>query len=269
MSQYPFQINHVTIKPLYTRFYVPPISWKGDPVGHIGNNDTFFWLNEGEAILFVESESYHLKAGQLAFLPKGKLRKYTNITSEFSLYTMAFEARNEDHNLMEDLGLCTPSYSVPIENVAEMNRLFESSSYVGEQKEPIHTIMWSANILNIILTYYNARKNQHALKDTRFLPVLEYMQLHLKEPITIEDLANIASMKPTYFIRRFKQNYAISPMVYLKSLRIHKAMELLLNTEACMEDISKMVGLEDPAYFSRWFKKSCGLSPMEYKKLFK
>lgn len=150
-----------------------------------------------------------------------------------------------------------------------MNRLFESSSFIGEQKDPIHSILWSANLLTIIQIYYNARKKQHALKDMRFLPVLDYMRLHMQEPITIEELAALVSMKPTYFIRRFKQNYAISPMVYLKSLRIHKAMELMLNTEANIEDISKMVGIEDPAYFSRWFKKSCGLSPMEYKKLFK
>lgn len=269
MPETPFQIDRVAIKPLYTHFYVPPISWKGDPVGHVGNNDTFFWLKEGEAILFVESESYHLKAGQLAFLPKGKVRKYTNITAEFSLYTMAFDAQNSGSSLMEDLGLYEPSFSVPIKDTAEMNRLFESSSFIGEQKDPIHSILWSANLLTIIQIYYNARKKQHALKDMRFLPVLDYMRLHMQEPVTIEELAALVSMKPTYFIRRFKQNYAISPMVYLKSLRIHKAMELMLNTEANIEDISKMVGIEDPAYFSRWFKKSCGLSPMEYKKLFK
>ncbi len=52
------------------------------------------------------------------------------------------------------------------------------------------------------------------------------------------------------------------------TFRMHKAMELLLIAEANIEDISKMVGIEDSAYFSRWFKKNCGLSPSEYRKLF-
>ncbi len=268
MTRHLFETNHVTVKPLYSHFYVPPISWKGDPVGHIGTNDTFFWLAEGEAILFVDTEFYHMTAGQLAFLPKGKTRKYTNITKEISLYTTAFEAEASGFNLMKGLGLYEAAYVVTIENTEEMNRLFESSSYLGAQKDPIHNIVWSANILNIIQIYYSGRLMKNALEDTRFQPVVDYMKLHMEQPMTIEDLAYLVHMKPTYFIRRFKQTYGLSPMSYLKSLRVHKAMELLLSTEASIEDIARMVGIEDPAYFARWFKKSCGLAPSEYKKLF-
>ena len=92
------------------------------------------------------------------------------------------------------------------------------------------------------------------------------MKAQLDCPITIQELAEIVHMQPTYFIRRFKQTYGHAPLTYLKSLRVHKAMEMLLNTDMTIEDIAVSLGINDVAYFSRWFKKSCGLSPSEYRK---
>lgn len=262
-----FTAREITIRPKHIHFYVPPITWKGDPVGHMGENDSFFWLVEGEVFLCIDKEYYLMKAGQLAFLPQGKFRKYTCLSGNFKLYTMSFHAEADNRNLMEGLGLFEENYVVNIENTEEMNRLFESSSWVEVHKDPINNVIWNANILHMIHTYAAARKEQNYLKDPRFIPVIEYIKNNLDKPLTIPELAEIVHMQPTYFIRRFKQIYGQAPMAYLKSFRVHKAMEMLLNTETNIEDIAVCLGINDAAYFSRWFKKSCGLSPSEYKKM--
>ena len=110
MNKPTFTADQITVNPKSIHFYVPPITWKGDPIGHIGGNDTFFWLVEGELFLCVDTEYYLLKAGQLAFLPQGKFRKYTCLSKDFTLYTTGFHASAGERNLMEGLGLSNENY---------------------------------------------------------------------------------------------------------------------------------------------------------------
>ena len=263
-----FTAEKITVEPVRIQFYVPPVVWKGDPVGHIGENDVFFWLLEGEAALFVEKECYIMHPGQLAFLPKGKFRRYTATTKDFALYTMSFVAESDGMNLMEGLGFVDKNHVVNVENAAELTKYFEKSSYVGMQKEPVNNLIWNTNIMNVIKVFCENAAKQAELKDERFEPAILYMQNNLDKNITIEELASLVYMQPTYFIRRFKKAYNSSPMAYFKTLKINKAMELLLTTDAEIESIAKTLGIDDASYFSRWFKKSCGISPAECRKCF-
>ena len=258
----------ITVNPVRIQFYVPPVVWKGDPVGHMGENDVFFWLLEGEMALFIEKECYIMKKGQLAFLPKGKFRRYIALSNEFTLYTMSFVAESEGANLMGSLGLTENNHVVSVADPDELTKYFETSSYVGMHKEPVSNVIWNANILNIIRTFCQCVKMQTELKDERLTSAIRYMKNNLDKNITIEELASVSYMQPTYFIRRFKKCYNSSPMAYFKTLKINKAMELLLTTDDEIESIAKTLGIEDASYFSRWFKKSCAVSPAECRKYF-
>ena len=268
MDEKRFSATDITIKPTHIQFYIPPVVFKGDPVGHIGEVDVLFWLLEGELALFIGSDCYMMRAGQLAFLPKGKWRRYAALSNELRLYTMGFSAEADGMNLMQGLGLVEAEHVVNIENAEEMTALFEKSSFVGLHKDPISNVIWNANLLNVIKEFYLSVKKKNEGRDPRFAPVIDYMKAHLDKRVTIETLAEMVYMQPTYFIRRFKQNYNVSPMVYFKALQVNRAVVLLLTTDAEIEEIAKTFGMEDASYFSRWFKKSCGLSPAEYRKRF-
>lgn len=263
-----FTASKITIEPVGVQFYVPPVVWIGDPKGHIGKNDAFFWLLEGEMVLFIEKECYILKAGQLAFLPKGKFRRYTAVSKNFTLYSTRFIAESDGVNLMEGLGLTESNHVVNVPNPEELTKYFETSTYIGMNKEPIDNVIWNTNLMNIIKVYCSCSKKQAELKDERLDPATNYMKNNLDKNITIEDLASLSFMQPTYFIRRFKKVYNLSPMSYFKTLKINKAMELLLTTDEDIENIAKSLGIEDASYFSRWFKKSCGIPPAECRKSF-
>jgi len=51
-------------------------------------------------------------------------------------------------------------------------------------------------------------------------------------------------------------------------LRIEKATQLLLSTDASIQDIGKLVGLEIPSYFIRLFKQENGITPAQYRSLY-
>ena len=54
-------------------------------------------------------------------------------------------------------------------------------------------------------------------------------------------------------------------MQYLKKLRVEKASQLLLNSDASIQEIGEKVGLRIPSYFIRQFKKETGLTPVQYR----
>ncbi len=269
MKKQMFMLNELSIEPVGVFLYVPPIVWKGDSVGHMGENDIFFWVLEGECFLSIDSQSYIVRPGQLAYLPKGKMRAYTHTSERFSMYEMAFVAKANGEELMDVLGLNEQNFVVDIPNKEEMSNLFESSQRKEMFKNPLYDVGWCANIINIIRIYAEERQKQSGKDNLLFKPVLEYMISNIDKPVKTAELAAIVYMQPTYFIKSFRKNYGIPPMAYLNRMRMYKAMGLLAGTENSIEQIAGAVGISDTSYFSRIFKKHCKVTPTEYRQEFR
>ena len=264
------KFENLKITPCSVHLYIPPILWKGDRIGHIGERDVFFFVLEGECFLSVDAQSYIVKKGQLAFLPKGKRRMYTQASEKFSMYEMRFDAKvNSDKNLMEVLGLTEENFVVDVENTDELMALFENSNRDELFKDLVYDVAWCANIINIIKIYAEQRQKQNDSDYIFFRPVFEYMTINLANSVKLEDLASIIHMHPTYFVKKFKEKCSMPPLAYLNNLRMYKAMSLLAGTEDSIEKIAKAVGITDASYFARMFKKQTGISPTEYKNIFK
>jgi YesN/AraC family two-component response regulator len=261
-------LTELHIEPVWTNLYIPPIVWKGDHTGHIGGRDTFFWVLEGECFLTIDSQYFIIRPGQLAYLPKGKMRAYTQASSSFTKYELGFCATSHGQNVMELLGFTSSNYVVTIPQKEEMSSLFEKCSRVEMNKDPIYAMECYSNMIRILCLYAEARRKQNTSESAFFSPVLHYMAKNLNRLITAEELAALVYMQPTYFSRRFKEIYGMPPMTYLAHLRLYRAMELLVSTNYSMEQVATAVGMEDSSYFSRFFKKNCGVTPSEYRNTF-
>lgn len=269
MKKQTFKLEDLKIKPVGVFLYVPPIVWKGDSVGHMGESDIFFWVLEGECFLHIDSESYIVRPGQLAYLPKGKMRAYTHTSERFSMYEMAFDVKANGEEIMEILGLTEHNFVVDIPDIDEMSSLFESSHRKELYKNPLYDVAWCANIINIIKIYAEERQKQGGKDNLIFKPVLDYMSKNINQSVKTEDLAALVYMQPTYFIKRFRKVYGIPPIAYFNRMKMYKAMGMLAGTELTIEKISREVGIFDTSYFSRVFKKHCGVTPTEYRAEFR
>lgn len=263
------EFKDLRIKPIKISLYHPPMVWKGDPIGHMGLNDLFFFVMEGECYLNIDSQSYIVRPGQLAFLPKGKMRTYTHVSENFSMYELSFSAEDNGISLMELLGLTQGDFVVDIADKNELNTLFENSSYV-ESFNPIYVMKHYANLMNIIAIYTQARQKLTKKKARSFQPVLDYMEKNISSSdVNVEKLSGLMYMQPTYFIQKFHSCFGLSPMAYFTRMRVYKAMSLLLGTSLSLEEISHQIGITDVSYFSRVFKKHCKITPTQYKEAFR
>lgn len=81
----------------------------------------------------------------------------------------------------------------------------------------------------------------------------------------IDDLAEAMSMSRTVFYRKVKSLMGVSPVDFVKTMRIKRAVQLLEQDELTVSEVGYMSGFTTPQYFSRVFKEAMGCTPKEYK----
>ena len=96
--------------------------------------------------------------------------------------------------------------------------------------------------------------------------VRQYIDRHYKESITLDLLAEKASINKYYMAHAFKREYGISPITYLISCRIREGKRLLAETDLSLSQIATVLGFSSSSYFSQSFRNAEGLSPTEYRK---
>ena len=95
--------------------------------------------------------------------------------------------------------------------------------------------------------------------------VRRYIDLHFKEALTLEQLAEDAHMNKYYLSHAFKREYGISPINYMITRRIEESKYLLAETDLSLSQIAQLLGFSSLSYFSQVFRRTQAVSPMEYR----
>jgi len=93
-----------------------------------------------------------------------------------------------------------------------------------------------------------------------------FMECHYASKVRVDRLAAVAFMSHFHYIRVFQQVYGMTPIKYLKEIRIDQAKKLLKAGET-VTNVCQEVGYDSVPTFSRVFKQCTGQSPKSYKKL--
>ncbi|MBE7085865.1 MAG: helix-turn-helix domain-containing protein [Clostridiales bacterium] len=98
------------------------------------------------------------------------------------------------------------------------------------------------------------------------LKVLDYLNAHYSENITLDGLAEKFFVSKPTLIYNFKKYTKRSPIDFLLTVRITKAKQLLVSTKQSVEIIADTCGFSSANYFGLIFKKKEGISPLTYRK---
>ena len=99
-----------------------------------------------------------------------------------------------------------------------------------------------------------------------FYRLLNYIQEHYAEPITLTEVAKKFHFNASYLSSYFSANNNEGFSEYVNKVRVEKAKEMLVATEESISEISDRVGYSDQSYFTKVFKKMTGVSPSQYRK---
>lgn len=108
------------------------------------------------------------------------------------------------------------------------------------------------------------KEQKSSYKNHIILNVQKYINSHIDERLTLNDIAFVFGISPNYLSALFKKNSEVGFTDYINTTKIKRAKELLKDSNLKVYEVADQLGFESAFYFSKVFKKIEGISPREY-----
>ena len=96
--------------------------------------------------------------------------------------------------------------------------------------------------------------------------VRDFIRAHLRERLSLDDMAEVAGYSRYHFVRAFKDSTGVPPYAYLLRERIGVAKVLLRAGDVPIADVARAAGFVTHAQFSSRFRATTGVTPAEYRR---
>ncbi|MBR8536686.1 AraC family transcriptional regulator [Carboxylicivirga sediminis] len=245
-----------------------------------------YLITEGKGSIMIHDEKIILEPNNLYLIPSFTPCSYTfdkelehyyihfstmlpNGLNVYSLYETIRKVacKKIDHLLFKQLLAINPDKELPHHHPG----IYQTKSWMNKANS-YHNVadyIETKGILEQLFSRFIVREVKANLNEMiRYqIPyILEYIQSHLNEQISINTLAEKACLSRDHFARVFKSILSVSPCEFIIKKRIEKAQFLLLTTDLPIKRIIEDSGFRSLTYFSRIFKKYTSLTPLEYRR---
>ncbi|MBR3507372.1 MAG: helix-turn-helix domain-containing protein [Lachnospiraceae bacterium] len=238
---------------------------------------------EGNYVAHILSETYVLDPGDIFIIPAGTIHSL-EAPAQGSRLIYIFEL-----NLLSQL----PGYNYIQSLLSQPMRITydEDPEYYTEEAKLIlllaehywgQSVTKEMNLYACLLSFFaklgeknvgsipvstgSTIKNSSVVSQLSM--VLDYIDEHYSENMTLEQAAQIAGFSKFYFTRLFKEYTNHTFYEYLTEKRIHAAEQMLLVPKFPVTDVSIQAGFSSLSSFNRTFKRNKGCSPTEYRNLY-
>lgn len=109
----------------------------------------------------------------------------------------------------------------------------------------------------------NASEHYRRMNLQRLQPVLDYIKIHYKENIKLEDMADITHLHPRYFCRVFKEAIGMSLLSYVSELRLCHVYHDLTEEKTPISTLITRHGFSNSKIFYKAFKDRFSLTPKQ------
>ena len=264
---------------------------QGAPMGaisfHYHNFYEIIYVLEGEYSSLIEDRTYQMKKGDFLLIDQNVLHKYHYVEKKHdsSKRIILWVTPQMLASLSEgdmDFTACfrgkeSCAYHFPIyyEELLQGYLLKLAMTQMQESSDPGAKKVLDRGCLTLFFVYLNilCSKEEYlfAQKELVSHPMVEqvsaYIETHLGERITVDDLAEQVHMSKYYFLRKFKELTGVTVHNYIIDKRLIKACEALhsgVNVTECW----RMTGFSDYTSFLRNFREKFGVSPGKYREYY-
>ena len=103
-------------------------------------------------------------------------------------------------------------------------------------------------------------------QDATIVKMMKFITDNISDPdMKIDNIAQAMGMSRSVLYGKIKNAVGMTPIDFVRHIRIMKAVELLQTTHETLSSIAFEVGFSDPKYFSKVFKKEMGVIPSDYR----
>lgn len=236
----------------------------------------------GDGTYTVNNKDYNFTDGDVFLFRGDEPHCITNINTEFKLLNIRFDPKilwqgTDDLTALKILFARGKIFENRIKrncDSADMIRasILKIADEMENRREGYRTVS-KLILTNALITL--VRECDFSEQDTeikslkRTIPymteILDYINLNLDKPLTLEEIAAKAALSPTYFSSVFKKLNGIPLWEYITIKRVEKAVDLLETTDLTKLDIAFRCGFNSSSNFYKAFMKVTGKNPGDFK----
>ena len=155
---------------------------------------------------------------------------------------------------------------------------FGADDYVTKPFEPeymrarVHNILMQRTQLEQsyrkrLMRLETQKADEQVTGDSFLAKLLDIMDKQMdNNTLTVDELVDEMGMGRTVFFNKLKSLTGLSPVEFIREMRIKRAAQLLEDRKYNITEVTYMVGMNDSRYFSKCFKNTYGVTPTEYRK---
>lgn len=122
-----------------------------------------------------------------------------------------------------------------------------------------------AALVGLLSRYYQSNSGIGENKALRIAEAVTYLEEHFLQPVTLQQLADMAYLSKRQFFRVFTRNYQTTPMDLVIRRRLAHSCTLLRDERLTIQHVALESGFRDQNYYARQFKKVYRCTPTEYR----
>lgn len=254
---------------------------------HLHQEFEIYYLVNGERKYFIDDKIYIVQAGSLVLIDANEIHKTGNIDSHHhERIVMYFDCSFLESlypNILElNLLSCFKSkyrvlplsfkYKNNMETIlGKLLAVYNSSDNYEEPRKRFYLQLLLSELLLLINEFIGELKAEEyhysQFMHPKVSQVIEYINDHYYEPISLVDMAEKFYMSPSYLSKLFKNTTNFTFTEYLNSVRIKNSQTLLENPDYRIIDVAQKSGFTNNTHFTRVFKDITGMCPTDYKKM--
>lgn len=224
---------------------------------------------KNDGIIEIDNKVITLSEGQSIFINENIPHKYFKKSGEWITAFLTFNGSNIQ-DLLNTLEICD-YVVINDQETTEINLDFGQLLSLIKEKTIKAELLYSAILYKILTNIVAGVRNESQVSfDNRNIKhIIEYIDQNYQSPITNDVLSEISNYSVQHMTRIFKLIYGVTPMNYLRQIRIMKAKEFLIGRKhLSIQAVAELAGFTSENYFIEVFRNSEGTTPLKYRKLY-
>ena len=261
----------------------PPGCWNAE-TPHVHSHHQLLYCTAGEDAHCVGGKRISMQPGEMLFIPAGTehrsifLPKRTSdcfvLDFQSQLFTPGAPGDSEALEVIRKLAWFEGKVSLSSEGRRRVRSILDDFLGEFQRKGPAYQAVLKMMAFRLLIAI--ARDEEFQSQGHPICPspsheqligeVVDYLEASYMMAITVDTVLEFCPLSRSYFHCVFKRATGKTLVQYLKEIRLKKAKEQLIGSDASISEIAAQSGLGTLAYFGQTFRSATGLSPTDYRR---
>ena len=261
------------------RIWYSDVPWRYDP--HMHSAIEIVLTLEGTVEYSVGEDNYQVRKGEILIVPQEQVHAL-NMGEESS--RLLFLMEPDLLQMLPDMKSLMPSLRRVFylhDGSEAHNRIRElllKAWDIYKRREPLWNTMCHSYMLRVgvtlaqnylsVLHAQPKQEPQGSMAPEVISAAMHYINNHVQEDLTLDDVAQFSGFSRFYFSRSFKQQTGFTFKEYVVRKRVQIAMGLLIETSLSMKEVARQSGFGSIAAFNRVFREQKQCTPSQYRTIY-